>query len=248
MDVRILRDGKLIETVPVSGPGKQQTYSLPAGGASGTTPLFTLEVETQRGKTSAASREERIAVVDVPGVVLNLKGVMDQHSIRLDWDPPARNPALAEVYIVRREDGAFAPEAVTVTYWVDKTVEAGKTYSYIVTAARSSVPPVPGPPSPKIAVIAIDMKRPAAPKGLQPPVISDTGAILRWDGNTEEDLAGYKVYRSDNPDNGWLPLANSLVMITSVTDANYRPGTYYCVTAVDDSGNESEKSAPARAP
>jgi fibronectin type 3 domain-containing protein len=248
MDVRILRDGKLIATVPVSGPGKQQTYEPKDNGATGTTPVFTVEVETQRGKTSAVSMEARITVVDVPGGVLNVKGVMDQHRIRLDWDPPAQNPALAEVYIVRREDGSFPPVAVTETHWDDTTVEAGKTYAYIVTAARSSVPPVSGPPSLKIEVIAIDTKRPAVPTGLQPPVVSDSGANLRWDRNTEEDLAGYKVYRSDNPDTGWVLLDNSLVMNTSITDGTYRPGTYYSVSAVDDSNNESEKSTPVRAP
>jgi hypothetical protein len=247
MDVRILQDGKLIATVPVSGAVKQQTFPLPVRVAAGTTPLFTVEVETQRGKSSV-SREVGIAVVDVPGVVLNLKGVMDQHRIHLQWEPPAQNPALAEVYIVRRDDGTMDPVAVTETHMDDTTVEAGKTYSYIVAAARSSVPPVSGPASPKITVMAIDTTPPAAPTGLQSPVISDSGANLRWDRSMEEDLAGYKVYRSDNPDSGWVLLDNSLVMKTSITDGTYRPGTYYSATAVDDSGNESRKSAPVRAP
>jgi fibronectin type 3 domain-containing protein len=250
MDVHIFRDGKPMETIPVSGPGKQQTYILPASGASGTTPLFTLEVETQRGKKSMVSKEVGIAVVDVPGVVLNLKGVMDQHRILLEWDPPIQKPALAEVYIVRREDGAFPPEAVTETRWEDKTVEAGKRYSYIVSAARSSVPPVSGPPSPSLTVIATDTKPPSAPAGLQPPVISDSGAILHWDRSAEEGV-GYKVYRSDNPaagDGGWVWLGNTLLTITSFTDGSYRPGSYYSVSAVDDSGNESEKSPPVRGP
>ena len=251
MDVRILQDGKLIVTVPASGPGKQQTYPLPGKVAAGTTPSFSIEVGTQRGKTSVASNEARTPIVDVPGVVRNLRGVMDQHRIRLEWDPPAEKPALAEVYIVRREDGAFHPVTVTVTQFDDMTVEAGKTFIYVVTAARSGVPPVPGPPSPKKDVIAIDRTMPAAPTGLLPPVISDSGAILRWDRSMEEDWAGYKVYRSDNPgagNGGWVWLGNTLLTIPSFTDVSYRPGSYYSVTAVDDSGNESENSPPVRAP
>ena len=249
-DVHILRDGKPIEMVSVSGPGKPQTYMLPVGGSVGTTPSFSLEVTTQRGKTSSVSNEVRTSVVDVPGVVLNLSGVMDQHQIRLDWHPPSQKPELAEVYIVRRNDGAFDPVSVTETHWVDQTVETGKSYSYIVSAARSSVPPVSGPPSPPYTVIATDTTPPAAPTGLQPPVISDSGAILHWDRSTEEDC-GYKVYRSDNPaagDGGWVWLGNAILTITSFTDGSYRPGSFYSVTAVDDSGNESEKSAPVRAP
>jgi fibronectin type 3 domain-containing protein len=249
-NVLIRQDGKLIATVPVSGPGKQQTY-LPIVSDNLKTPTFTVEIETQRGKSSAPSKQVQIAIVDVPGAVMNLRGVMDQHRIQLDWDPPAENPALAEVYIVRRDEGASDSVAVTENHWEDKTVEAGKTYSYVVTAARRSVPPVGGPPSPKVTVTAIDMKPPAAPSGLQPPVISDSGAILRWDRSTEEDWAGYKVYRSENPaagDVGWMLLGDDLLTITSFTDASYRPGSYYCVAAVDDSGNESKKSSPVRAP
>jgi len=246
MDVRILRDGKLMETVPVSGPGKLQTYTLPVAGAAGTTPMFTLEVTTHRGKASV-SNEVRTRVVDVPGAVLNLSGVMDQHRVRLNWNPPVQNRSDAEVYIVRREDGAFPPVAVAETHWDDTMVEIGKAYRYIVTAARNSVPPVSGPPS-SIMVIATDKTPPGAPAGLQPPVLSDSGANLRWDSSTEDDLAGYRVYRSDNPESGWLPLDNVLLMKTSTTDGSYRPGTYYSVTAVDDSNNESEKSSPVRAP
>jgi fibronectin type 3 domain-containing protein len=192
----------------------------------------------------------RTAVVDVPGVVSNLKGIMDQHRVRLDWAPPAQNPALAEVYIVRREDRPMDPVAVTETHWDDTTVEASKTYAYVVTAARSSVPPVSGSPT-KVTVVAMDTTRPAAPAGLQPPVTSDSGAILRWDPSKEEDFAGYKVYRSDNPaagDGNWVWLGGALLTLRSYTDGSYRPGSYYSVTAVDDSGNESEKSAPVRAP
>ena len=249
-NINILRDGKRIATVPVSSPGKEQTYSLNVD-SSGTSSAFTVEVETQRGKISAVSREQRITVVDVPGVVMNLDGAMDQHQIRLRWEPPAKNPAFAEVYIIRREDKPTDPVAVTETHWEDKNVEAGKSYSYVVTAARNSVPPVSGPRSAPITVTAKDTTRPAPPSGLQQPVVSDSGAILRWDMSTEEDLAGYKVYRSDNPavgNGGWVWLGNALLTITSFTDASYRPGTYYSVTAVDDSGNESDNAPPVRAP
>ena len=249
--IRILQDGKSIASVLVTGPGKPQTFSMNVSTAFGTTPVYTLVVETQRDKPSAVSNEARIAVVDLPGVVLNLKGVMDQHRIRLDWDPPIQNPSFAEVYIVRREDGAFPPVPVTDTHWEDTTVEVGKTYGYTVTAARGNAAPVSGETSPPVRVPAEDKKRPAIPTGLQPPVVSDSGAFLRWDPNTEADLAGYKVYRSDNPDTGdagWVTLDNALSTSTQIRDGSYRPGSYYRVSAVDESGNESEKSSPVRAP
>jgi len=245
-DVHILQDGKKIATIAASGPGKQQSYSVPISGAFGTTPVFTVELATKRGKTSAASNETRIPLVEVPGVISNLKGSMDQHRINLDWQPPASNPSLAEIYLVRRTDGAFPPVPVTETHWEDMNVEAGKTYSYVVIAARSGATPVSGPPSVPVSVLAKDELPPKAPTGLEPPVISDSVAILRWDQNTEEDRAGYRVYRSDNPDSDGVQLENPPT-IAQFRDSGYRPNSYYRISAVDEAGNESKKSAPVHA-
>ena len=247
LSVRILQNGSLLTTVPVSGPGKLQTYSIDTRGALGTTPVYTLEVVTERGKKSAVSSEARIAVTELPGVVSNLKGEMDQHRIRIEWQAPTQSPLLAEIYQVRREDNAFPPVTVTELFWEDRSAEPGKTYRYVVTAGKGPASPVFGPPSPPLSVLAKDEVRPAAPKGLSTPVVSDSGANLRWDENSEEDLAGYYVYRSDNPDSGWVQL-EGLWPTTNYPDAGYRPGSYYSVSAVDEAGNTSSKSAPVRAP
>ena len=246
-NVQILQDGEKIATIAASGPGKQQSYSVPISGAFGTTPVFAIKLETKRGKQSAASNETRIPLVEVPGVISNLTGHMDQHRINLDWQPPMSKPSLAEIYLVRRTDGAFPPVPVTETHWEDMSVEAGKTYSYVVTAARSGTTPVSGPSSAPVAVLAKDEFPPKAPTGLEPPVISDSVAILRWDPNTEEDRAGYKVYRSDNPDSDGVQLENPPT-IASYRDSGYRPNSYYRISAVDEAGNESKKSEPVHAP
>jgi hypothetical protein len=83
--VRIFRNGGRIDTVTLSGGGKPQSVVLNISGAFGATQVYTLEVETKRGKVSADSNEASIAIVAYPGFVLNLKGVMDQGRIRLDW-------------------------------------------------------------------------------------------------------------------------------------------------------------------
>jgi hypothetical protein len=248
VDIRILRDGSRIATVKVSAPGKPQTTTLDVHGAAGTAPVYTLEVATLRGKVSDASNPAHIAIVDVPGAILNLKGAMDQHRIRLDWQPPASAAALADVYVVRREDGAVAASVVKETWFEDANIEPGKTYSYIVTAAHGSTSPVPGPPSSPILVVAVDKVAPVIPTGLQPPVVTDTGAILQWNMNAEVDLAGYRVYRSDNPDSGFTRLDGVIHALNSIRDENYRPGSYYEVSAEDIDGNESPRSAAVRGP
>jgi len=242
--VHILQDGKPVASIDTTGPGKQQSYSMPVGVALGTTPVYTVELETQRGKRSAASNEMRIPLVEVPGVISNLTGHMDQHRIRLDWGPPVSSPSLAEIYLVRREDGAFPPVTVTDTHFEDTNIEAGKTFVYVVTAARSGTPPVSGRASPPVSVLAKDGTKPKVPSGLQPPTVSDSLAILRWDQNTEEDLAGYRVYRSDSPDSAGVQLESTQAIFR---DSGYRPNSYYRISAIDEAGNESDKSPPVRA-
>jgi fibronectin type 3 domain-containing protein len=211
----------------------------------GSIPAYTIEVGTRRGKYSATSNSDAITIVQTPGVVANLSGYMDQHRIWLKWQPPAQDSVLPDIYIVRREDGAIPPQAIPETHFEDTDVEAGKSYVYVVTAARGVAAPVPGKPSLPLSVVAIDKTRPAAPAGLQPLFVSDSGAILRWDPNIESDIAGYWIYRSDNPG---IRLNTVMDTLTSYRDPDYKAGASYAVSAEDMDGNESSKSQPARAP
>lgn len=245
MSVRILQAGKLIATEMVSGAGKPQSKLLDVIPA-GTKATYSLEVETQRRKVSEMSNEVPITVVAVPGVVLNPMGRMDQHQIWLEWQAPVQNPAFADLYLVRRDDGTT--ETVKETHFEDAKVEVGKTFTYIITAARGGTPPVPGPPSMQVVVRAKDETGPAVPTGLQPPIVSDAGAILQWASNTESDLAGYWVWRSSSQDSGFTKLNSEMLTVTSFRDEAYRPGFYYAISAVDESGNESDRSMPVRAP
>ena len=93
-----------------------------------------------------------------------------------------------------------------------------------------------------------DTTAPQVPEGLSA-VAGDTTVSLDWDDNTEEDLAGYNVYRSTTSGSGYSVLNCSLLTSSDYTDSNVVNETayYYVVTAVDTSSNESgyssEKSA-----
>ena len=243
--VFILRNGAPIRDLPVTGPGTVQSVSVDAQEEVGKVSIYTVRVETQRGKFSV-SNGVTLTPIDVPGMVAGLEGNMDQGQIQLHWQVPTQNPALAEIYLVRRQDWD-APQRVKDPGFIDTEIEAGKTYQYVVTPARAGNPPVAGPPSSPLMVVAVDRIEPKPPTGLQPPVVTEAGAFIRWDSNTETDIAGYRVYRSDNPDTGFVPVTE-LLTGNSYQDPNYRPGSYYKVSAEDEAGNKSNMSASVRAP
>jgi fibronectin type 3 domain-containing protein len=69
---------------------------------------------------------------------------------------------------------------------------------------------------------------------------------LSWSINTETDLAGYRVYRSEQQDTAGELVTTDLLLSPVYRDTSVQPGhTYwYSVTAVDRYGNESAHSAP----
>lgn len=81
---------------------------------------------------------------------------------------------------------------------------------------------------------------PATPTGLKT-ADSSSYITLRWSRNTEVDLAGYNVYRSDSPTGTFVKLNGSLLTSPFLADQNAPKGaiSYYRVTAVDTPGNES---------
>lgn len=85
---------------------------------------------------------------------------------------------------------------------------------------------------------------PARPRNLAA-TRSAGGVSLRWHPCSDEDLAGYEVYRTE--DHGWRKISSSLAIWSAYVDANPPPGERaYAVAAVDLAGNTSAMSLPAR--
>ncbi len=91
-----------------------------------------------------------------------------------------------------------------------------------------------------------DTTPPAAPMNLRA-VGQDAQVVLQWDNSSEEDLAGYHIYRSTSWNTGYVKLNTDLLSACEFTDNTAVNGTmyYYVVTAVDTSQNESVYSVQA---
>jgi hypothetical protein len=89
-----------------------------------------------------------------------------------------------------------------------------------------------------------DVTPPAAPRGLFS-VTGDHQATLTWLGNTESDLAGYRVYESPCASGSSCPYdrigatAATQFVATGLTNGVTR---FFAVSAVDRAGNESDLS------
>jgi hypothetical protein len=135
----------------------------------------------------------------------------------------------------------------------DKSFEFGKTYVYIVRsvldrdgAALESADSTPAIVTPR------DTFPPAAPQAISAaasPGETDNAPVvdLSWSINVEPDFAGYRVYRSEQPDTKGQLLTPELLPTPAYRDTSVQPARryWYVVTAVDRAGNESAPSPPA---
>lgn len=226
---------------------------------------YTVVAESSPGKDGGPSEEASVPLVPtLPQPRITLKVIPG--GVVVSWQNAAVPPAYGSFQtnysyrIMRREEGAKEPlkagEAPAVgagIEFLDSGVEWQKTYQYWVTPVTSwqlggKRGEVEGESSAETTILANDTFPPAQPSGLQA-VFSgqaEPGIDLTWTPNTDQDLAGYNVYRqtADQPP---AKINTELVKTPSFHDANVQPGNryIYSVTAVDLRGNESAPSQQA---
>lgn len=128
--------------------------------------------------------------------------------------------------------------------YVDASVVRNASYWYRVSAV--DVNGNESPPSEPVAGTALDVTPPAVPQGFKVREL-DTGHDLEisWKANTEDDLAGYTLYRAADPEGPFEAVASLQAGATSYLDTGLVQGQwyYYRLTALDTTGNESEATA-----
>lgn len=78
---------------------------------------------------------------------------------------------------------------------------------------------------------------------VSPGMTTSSSATLNWTGNTEGDLAGYKIYYGTQSGTYGAPLVLGRVNTYQITNLTIGTTYFFCITAYDAAGNESLYSA-----
>jgi hypothetical protein len=159
--------------------------------------------------------------------------------IELTW----RAAVPGEFQIFRKTDQQQRPSVLataTASPYVDISAEYGKTYQYSIQSLRGKVESdVAGPET----ITPVDTFPPEIPSGLAASV--GLGAVeLAWTRNAEPDFKEYRIFRSEQG-GPFVEIARGLDAPT-YSDHAIQGGKHYRyqVSAVDEIGNESARSAP----
>ena len=240
---------------------------------------YRVRTRASRKRASADSNTAILRIRPVAERIASVNVAVTESAIELSWSPPTRIttgapiPSISEYRVYRGEiepaSGAVASDlsqvkwkspltllaSTTSNAYRDTNFDFGKTYFY---AVRTEIPADGGTVESADSVLAAitprDIFPPAVPQGLLVAVIvgSPTNGPevdLSWSINAETDLAGYRVYRSEQQDTPGQLVTLDLLLSPAYRDTSVQFGHHYwySVTAVDRSGNESAPSASVAA-
>jgi hypothetical protein len=244
--------------------------------ASGAPRALTYLVELKNAKKRAAgpSNPAEVLAGEAPAPVEDLAARVIKAGVLLHWrlEPGATAVRLQRKLLTPpaapTQQGPLAPQPEPLERSLlveagaqqgralDNDIRFGETYEYRAQrVARIAVGTekleLAGPLSEPVRVEAIDVFPPAVPTGLAAVASAAEAGVsidLSWQADTEADLAGYAVYRREG-DGTWQRISPSEPLVgPAFHDGHVEPGhTYsYAVTAIDQGGRESVRSAEAQ--
>jgi hypothetical protein len=195
-----------------------------------------------KGKASEWSNPVTLAVGVPLTTPADFKAVSDPKGVLLTWSGSFGSEAGGR-YRIFRGAGDAMPQRLAESdkpEYVDTAVDFGSPYRYFVQALvgelrQSEISAIAG-------VTPADMFAPAVPVGLM--AVAGVNSIeLAWQPNTEDDLAGYQVYRSTG--GGAAERIAGPVDAPNFSDRTVEIGKRYSytITSIDRTGNESAHSA-----
>lgn len=227
----------------------------------GQTYAYRIRAVSERGGLSGPSEEVRVTPLLSLAPPRNVKAVAADGRNALSWDTVTTR-ADGSVYTGfvgyniyrgtargREEAVPLNKEPVRTATYTDTPVANDTSYYYLIRSVDSpTLPWKESLDSQEVSATPRDMTPPKRPKGLT--VIPGVGRLfLTWNENTDQDLAGYYVYRSTKSGRDFERITEKPINRTTFSDETVKPGVqyYYVVTAVDRSGNESPASKEQQA-
>jgi len=247
-----LKNPRSVE-IRITGDGQDRTYPFPAKGSGpvshdipaqdwiGKQATITVHATGPKGKTSDWSNAVTLAVGPPLEVLPNVEAKSAPEGVQLTWN--GSGPA----YRVFRATGDAMPErladSATATY-TDTSAAFGIRYLYMVQALDGELRQ--SELSKSVEITPKDEFPPAVPGGVS--AVAGVESIeLSWERNTEDDFAGYNVYRAVG-DAAFEKLAGPIDAPVYSDRAIEMGKRYrYAVTAIDTIGNESARSAVVEA-
>lgn len=225
------------------------------------------KIFNKKGKSAGFTKLSALFPSVVPKAPANFTATVTPGDINLTWTPVTQDIAGNTLYegsvgylIFRGSDANFAPEQpltpdpVTTTTYTDTSFQYGQPYYYFVRAIHMQHKKAQQSAASNVLLMyPQDTFAPEPPQELNA-VSAREGMVLIWSPNSEEDVAGYNIYRSSETGKNYQKINRELVRETTYTDADIRRKEryYYVITAVDnapvpnESGYSSEISETAK--
>jgi fibronectin type 3 domain-containing protein len=179
-----------------------------------------------------------------------VQAVAEYHVYRGELDPASTDAATKDLSHAVWKMPLLQIAATKTPEYRDSTFDYGNTYVYLVrsvSSAESSI--VESGDSQDIILTPQDTFPPAAPQGIVSAVLPGVSpgkyvVDLSWAINVEPDLAGYRVYRSEQQGVRGASITSEPLPTPAYRDDSVEPGKHYwyTITAVDHAGNESAPS------
>ena len=220
-------------------------YDIPTTEWTGKNVTIAARVIGANGKESGWSNFVNLAVVPAPPRPANFRPEVRADGVRLTWEGGP-----GEYHVFRRvaDEKNFAEVAkVSEPEWLDRDMKFGTEYTYLVQRIVPAGDRVAQSELSEPAVVTPkDTFPPAAPQGLRA-IAAAQSIELTWERSPEPDLAGYRIYRAIG-DAAFEKLAD-ISQLPAYSDRAVESGkTYrYQISALDQSANESPRSAPVSA-
>jgi hypothetical protein len=237
--------------------------------------VYEVRARVSDKKTSASSNDVTMNLYPVPERIASIIVTVTENGVQLKWAAPTRTSGgepLAKVFEYRVYRGELGPAStesaaretrdakwkvplapigkMRESEYLDGNIDYGKTYGYAVRSVVSAGGNLLESGDSAVAVVTPkDTFPPAAPQGLVAAVLpreNGTATVdLSWAIGTEPDLAGYRVYRSEQEGVRGQLLTPELLATPAYRDTGVPSGKryWYTVAAVDRAGNESAPSA-----